>query len=473
MDSKKYLAAQIKKCRNRMNLARFVDCGIVFAAAGGVPGMACELASLVWPFYHAHLAAGLCFGLGLLAGAGYALYRRADMEQAARRLDSFGLQERMVTAYELMDRGMETGDALAELQRQDALTHYEQARSRIKIPLWPDKRHVLALALSVVMVVGLGLVPSPAREQAQQRHQVREEAKEELEQLEQLVDALEGVDMGHMTEEQRTRLQDLLEAMRRSQEELAHADTWEGLGLARERLDYKYQQAGQSLAQLASRMENPGAAGIASAQALAQAAAQNGAGADLTQAAVSPGQTGNSGENGGSGNAPGGQGSGGGNGDGNGSGRGSGDGDGNGSGGGSGDGDGNGSGGGSGDGDGNGSGGGSGDGDGNGSGGGSGDGDGDGQGGSGRGTGSSSATHDYVSIPNAVADDSSLTGEKSGDQDSGYFRQQNGLAWEGEHVDYNSVISQYTSRALEGISMGKYPSGMESVIRDYFENLSK
>ena len=451
MDIRKYLTVQIKKCRNRMNLARLIDCAIVFAAAGGVLGTACELVSLVWPFYHVHLAAGLCFGLGLLAGAGCALHRRADMEQAARRLDSFGLKERIVTAYELMDKGVETGDALAEMQRQDALVHYNQARDRIKIPLRPDKRHVLALVLSVIMVAGLSLVPSTVRDQAQLRHQVQEAAKEELQQLEALADALDRVDMESLTEEQKLRMQELQEAMRRSWEELTRSDTWESLALAQERLEYKYQQAGQSLAQLASQMQDPGAAGIASAQALAQAAGQNGGGNNLAQAAISSGQSGNGSNSG--------------NGDGNGSNNGNGDGNGSNSG----NGDGNGSN--NGNGDGNGSN--SGNGDGAGSGNGNGDGAGQGNGSGGRGTGSSNALHDYVSIPNDIGDDPSLTGEKNGDQNSGYFRQQNGLAWEGEHVDYNSVISQYTNRAFEGITRGKYPSGMESVIRDYFENLNQ
>lgn len=450
MDIKKYLIAQIKKCKNRMNLARLIDCGIVFAAVGGLFGMACELASLIWPFYYVHLAAGLCFGLGLLAGTGYAIYRRADMGQAARRLDSFGLKERMVTAYELMDKGGETGDALAEMQRQDAFFHYNQVRDQIRIPLWPDKRHVLALILSVAMVVGLGLMPSPVRDQARLRHQVKEEAKEELEQLAEFVDALEGMDMESLTEEQKMQLQELLEAMQRSQEELAKADTWESLGAMQERLDYKYQQAWRSLERLASQLEDPGAAGIASAQALAQAASQDGAAPDLTQAAVSPGQTssnpgqgdgdgtggnGLSGQGAGDGGASGGEGAGEAGGQAAGAGENTDGQDGSGQ-----------------------------------------DSGTDGSGsdsGQGRGLGSSNAVHDYVSIPNALAEDPSLTGEKSGDQNSDYFRQQNGLAWEGEHVDYNSVISQYRDNAYEGITRGKYPSGMESVIRDYFEYLNK
>ncbi len=494
MDVKKVLRELIRKCRNRMNLARAIDCGVLFAAAGGVMGILCELSSLIWPFYHAHLAAGLCFAAGLAVGIVYAVFRRADMSQAARRLDSFGLEERMITAYEWMDRDGDEGSVFAQRQRQDALACYERQRDRIRIPLWPDKRHILALCLSAVLTVILGILPSPVRDQAAIRHQVQEQIKEEIKELEELVDALEGVDMDSLTDEQRARLQELAETMRRSGEELAAAESWESLGLAMERLDYKYGQAQQSLEQLAAQMVNPEAAGVATAQALARAANPDGGGQVPAQAAVSPGQTGNGTPGTGEGGSPGQQGSGSGNdsgdgsGQGDGSGDGSGQGDGNGDGSGQGDGNGDGSGqgdgngDGSGQGDGNGDGSGQGDGNGDGSGQGDGSGDGSGQGngsgngqglGNGRGTGSSNAVHDYVSIPNGVADDPSLTGNKYGDENSEYFRQQNGLAWEGEHVDYNSVIGQYTDSAYEGIVNGRYPAGMESVIRDYFENLNK
>lgn len=481
MDIRKYLTEQIRKCRNRMNLARCIDCGVMFAAAGGVMGMVFELASLVWPFYYAHLAAGLCFGAGFLAGEVYAVCSRANMAQAARRLDSFGLKERMTTAYEWMDRGAETGEELADLQRQDAVSHYNRLRDRIRIPLCPDRKHVLALLLSAAVAAGLAFVPSPAREQALLRHQIRQQAEEELKQLEELVDALEGVDPEYLSEEQRARLQELLEAMRRSGEELARADTWESLEAARERLDYKYRETGQHLAQLGAQMEDPGAAGVASALALARAAGRDAPREGLSQAASSSGQSSDPGGDGGTGEgnpggrepgADGGADSGGqtpGEGAGS-SSQGTAEGAGSGS---QGTGEGAGSGG-QGTGEGADS-----DGQGTGEGAGSGSqgtGDGEGAGnssGPGRGTGSSNSLHDYVSIPNALGEDPSLTGNKNGDQNSDYFRQQNGLAWEGEHVDYNSVIGRYTDSAYEGIARGRYPSGMESVIRDYFENLNK
>lgn len=450
MDIKKYLIEQIKACKRKMNTAKLIDMGIVFAAAGGIFGILCELASLIWQFYYVHLAAGLCFAAGFLAGIGYAVYKRADMSQAARRLDSFGLKERMITAYEQMDREGE----LAQMQRQDALSHYRQVQDQIKISLLPDKKHILALLVSAIVVIGMGFIPSPVREQALLHHQVKEQVKEEKEELDKLLDALEGVDIDSLTEEQRKQLEELTESMKLSQEELSKANTWESFATAMEKLDYKYEQAGLSLESIAGQLANPEMAGIATAEAIAKAAA-NQNGQQMASAGTPSGSDQGDGDDSGDGD---GDGDGDDSGDGNGSGNGNGDGNGNGNG----DGDGGGSG----------TGGGSGSGSGSGSGNGSSGGSGSGIGG-GRGTGSSDAEHDYVSIPNGIGNDSALTGNKNGDQDSDYFRQQNGLAWEGQHVDYSSVIGEYTDSAYEGIANGSYPSGMESVIRDYFESLSK
>lgn len=450
MDIKKYLIEQIRACKRKMNIAKLIDMGIVFAAAGGILGILCELVSLIWQFYYVHLAAGQCFAAGFLAGIGYAVYKRADMGQAARRLDSFGLKERMITAYEQIDKESE----LAQMQRQDAMSHYRQAQDRIKISLLPDKRHILALIVSAAVVIGMGFIPSPVRNQAMLHHQVQEQVKEEKKELEELLDALEGVDMDSLTEEQKKQLEELTDSLKLSQEELSMASTWESFAAAMEKLDYKYEQAGMSLESIAGQMTNPEMAGIASAEAIAKAAANQSG--QQTASAGTP-----SGSNG-SGDGDGDDSSDGNSGDGDGNGNGSGDRNGNGSGNGDGNGNGDGSGSGSGNGNGNGNG------TGNGNSGGSGSGI-----GNGRGTGSSSAEHDYVSIPNGIGNDSALTGNKNGDQDSDYFRQQNSLAWEGQHVDYNSVIGEYTDNAYEGIANGSYPSGMESVIRDYFESLSK
>lgn len=55
---------------------------------------------------------------------------------------------------------------------------------------------------------------------------------------------------------------------------------------------------------------------------------------------------------------------------------------------------------------------------------------------------------------------------------SEYFRAQNGLSWEGTHVSHEAVIGSYERNAYEGIAAGRYPSGMEDVIKNYFASFN-
>ncbi|MDE7183782.1 MAG: hypothetical protein K2O40_04725, partial [Lachnospiraceae bacterium] len=93
--------------------------------------------------------------------------------------------------------------------------------------------------------------------------------------------------------------------------------------------------------------------------------------------------------------------------------------------------------------------------------------------GGGRGAGSNAVPHDYVSIPNDIADSGNLTGNAANHETSEYFRAQNGLGWEGAHMTYESVIGNYEQKAYEGIAAGQYPSGMEEVIKQYFSSFNE
>lgn len=440
MDEKKYLHKRIRECQRKLNLAGLLDKSVLFMAGGGVAAMLAEAVSLFYPFYYVHVWAVGFAAAGLAVGILFSIIKRSDMKTAAHRLDGFGLKERVLTAYENMEEDSE----LARLQRSDAARHLKEAEPRLHISVLPDKRHLLALGLSVICACTLAFIPSQARDLAKEKHSIEQQAKEKEEELEKLVQKLDKIDTSGMTEEQKAQLQELMESMELSREELRKAESKEALAAAEQKLEYKYEQAAQNLSELAGLVGDPSKAGIASAQELAKAAAGDGS-QNASGVGVADGQSGDGDGNGSE------SGDGNGNGDGSGDGNGDGDGDGNGSGNGDGDGDGNGSGNGNGSGDGNGSGNGN---------------------GSGRGTGSGGDTHDYVSVPNAAGNDESVTGEKNGSENSDYYRAQNGLAWEGDHVSLDSVIGNYTQDAYEGIASGKYPDGMENVIKEYFKNLN-
>lgn len=456
MDERNYLLQAIRRSRRKLNMSKTLDTCTCFLACAGVAAIVLEAASIWIPFYYVHLCAGVALLVAFLAGLVYSIVKRVGMHEAARRIDTFGLQERVQTAYEQM----EDESTFACMQRRDAAEKLrgKVEKKEIRIRLLPDKRHLTAAALSLVLACGLAFIPSQAREVASQRHAIHQEAKEKQKELSELVDALEQMDTSTLTDEQKAKLSELQEALNRSMQELARADSREALDAAKNKLGFKLEQTSQSLANLASQMSKEQQAAIA--QALAKAAADaagKSSGSNGTQSASSGGSNGTpgtgdgssgDGNNGSNGNGSNGNNA---NGDGNGS---DGDNNGNGSGNGSGDGS---------NGDGS---------NGNGSGNGNGNENGSGNG-SGRGTGQGGGTHDYVSVPNAVGNDENLTGNKTGDENGDFYRAQNGLVWEGDHVSLDSVIGDYTKDAYEGISSGRYPSGMEDVIKDYFKNLSE
>ncbi len=465
MDERKELLQAIRRSRRKLNIAKLFDVCVCFLACAGVAAIVLEAVSLWIPFYYVHLCAGIVIGIALAAGIIYAWIRRISMQEAAQQMDTFGLKERVQTAYEQM------GDEspLAGMQRRDAA---EQLRKKldekqIRIRLLPSRRHLAAAFLSIAVAAALAFVPSQARELADTRHAIHQEAKEKQKELSELADTIEKMDTSELTDEQKARLAELKEALDRSMQELARADSKEALDAAESKLGFKYEQTSQSLAELADALSKDGKAAMEKAAEMARAAAEaNGnqsaqgnsqSGTQSTSNGSTNGTTGTSngnsgntsdgsGENGqNSGNSSNGNGSNGNSSNGNNS-------------------DGNNSG--SGDGSSNGSGTGTGSGSGNGNGNGSGS-------GSGRGTGSGGGRHDYVSVPNATGNDDNLTGNKTGNENGDSYRAQNGLVWEGDHVSLDSVISDYTKDAYEGLSSGKYPSGMEDVIKDYFKNLSE
>lgn len=456
MDERNYLLQAIRRSRRKLNMAKTLDTCTCFLACAGVAAIVLEAASIWIPFYYVHLCAGIALLVAFLAGLVYSIVKRVGMHEAARRIDTFGLQERVQTAYEQM----EDESTFACMQRRDAAEklRVKSDRKEIRIGWIPDKRHLIAAALSLGLACGLAFIPSQARETASQRHAIHQEAKEKQKELSELTDALEQMDTSTLTDEQKAKLSELQEALNRSMQELARADSREALDAAKNKLGFKLEQTSQSLANLASQMSKEQQAAIA--QALAKAAADaagKSSGSNGTQSASNGGSNGKPG----AGNGSSGDGNNGSNGNGSNGNNANGDGN-------SSDGDNNGNGSGNGSGDGS-----NGDGsNGNGSGNGNGNGNGSGNG-SGRGTGQGGGTHDYVSVPNAVGNDENLTGNKTGEENGDFYRAQNGLVWEGDHVSLDSVIGDYTKDAYEGISSGRYPSGMEDVIKDYFKNLSE
>ncbi|MBD5492855.1 MAG: hypothetical protein HDR12_00345 [Lachnospiraceae bacterium] len=458
MEQKEFLK-RINECRRRLNLAGFLNKAVFALCVGAGAGILFQAVALITPLYYANLYTGLALLLAVIAAVAAACVKRIGMKQAALAMDGFGFGERIITAYEHLG---EDG-VLIKLQREDAMRKLDANKEKIRIPLLPSwKKNVVFLGLSAILI-GLALTPSVAKDRAIELHKIREEARDKAEEIEDAVEELKQLMQEDLAPEQQASIQEMIESLESSISEFQQASSTEAMSAAGDKLNYKYNDVSSQLSELAKSLENGAEVSAVTAQSMQAMAkkmqemsgmeSSGGNSLAYNNQGSGDGQGGESGQ-GGENNQNGGDSQNGNNGQDDGAGQnGQGSGDGQGSeddqsgGDGSGGENGQGS-------------------------NGQGSGSSDGGSGSGRGTGGSDTPHDYVSVPNDIADSENLTGSSVDHDASEFFRAPNGLSWEGEHISHEAVIGSYEQNAYEGIAAGKYPSGMEDVIKEYFSSFN-
>lgn len=442
MDKKEFLKI-IGVYRRKLNMGRFLETLMISMLIGLCMGILFQGLAFVFPFYYANSGSIASIMLAVVTAIVLSVIKKASMKDAALVMDRFGFKERIITAYE----NLEAKGTMVELQRRDAMEGLRKNKEKIKITIWPSLEKSIGVSIMLVLMVVLMCIPSPVKERAKQLHELAQAVEEKQAEVEEMTEALEELEKEELSAEQLAALQEMVESLEASMQEFEQAGSMQEFATATEKLEYKYENISSQLGDMAQLLESGAGVSPMTAEAMQELAQQM---QDLSgNQSLGPGQTGQEGQNGQDGqNGQNGQNSGQGqngegqdNGDGQGEGQGSGEGQGNGDGQGQ-----------------------EGQGQGNG-------GQGEGSG-NGRGEGSSSTPHDYVSIPNAIADSGNLTGNVQDHDNSDYFKTQNGISWEGNHVDYEEVIGKYEQNAYEGISAGQYPSGMEEIIKDYFSSFN-
>ena len=474
MEQKELLNIIQSYCR-RLNFANFLK-KLVFAwSIGAAVGIVFQVLAFMMPLYYVNVYMGIAILLAIVTSVIVFCIKHDNMRHTALVMDSFGFDERIITAYEKLNEG----GMFPAIQRRDAMEHLIRHRDRIRIPLLPDRRKIaLSLLLLTVMLV-LAFIPSQMKERARELHRIHQAAREKEKEIEEVLDEiekLEELEQETLTPEQLEALKEMAESLQASMNEYQQAASAESLQAADEKLNYKYNNMSSQMSDFAKSMREGATASPMSAESM-QAMAdklkeksgnppsggdslasnqsqndqnngqnsqdggqgnsrvdqnsqfgqdneKNGQNDQDGQSGQSNGQNGQGSGQNGQGNSQNGQGNGQ-------SGSGNGQGD-----------------------------------------------QGSGQNGKGsnsgkaRGTGSANYDHDYVSIPNDVADSENLTSDNVDHDNSDYFRAQNGLSWEGTHMPHEEVIGSYEKNAYEGIAAGKYPSGMENVIKEYFSSFN-
>ena len=457
MSDKEYIRNLVKKHKSKMNAVGITRWTIICLSAGLLAALLVELYSFIWPFYYADIVAIVLMVLGAAAGLVIGFMKRKTEREAALDIDSAGFRERIVTAYE----GLDKDDAIYEIQRKDAVKVAKAGASKIRVKREGLPKLVCVFTFLFAAVLTSFFLPSKTKARAKEIHilnQKIDDKKDDIDDLKDELDKLKDELKDSLTDDEKKKIQDMIDSLEASKQELDKAETQEEYDAAKDKLDFKLDDISEKLDNMADVKEkidnDPDSAqrmrdaaqeaekkkedstteqNTGSGQQGGSTDTQQGGGTDTQQGGGTDTQQGggtdtqqgggtdtqqgggtDTQQGGGEGQNPGGEGQ---------------------------------------------------------NPGGEGQEPGTGQqpGGNGRGEGTASNDHDYVSIPGSENVD--IEGNGSGTGESGYGSTNNGPAWSGNHVNYDEVIGRYEQDAYEGIESGKYPSGMEDVIKDYFGNL--
>lgn len=186
--------------------------------------------ALFVPFYYAPVYGIAVFLISLLAGFIVAKFRYPDLRSAALSVDSKGLDERVTTAYELSGKE----DVYSLMQKEDTLQHISKVEIRKIFPLNVKKRVFVAMFAALVFGITTAMIPAQSKELARAQHDLKRQIEEKAEEIEDITE--EFAKKYELTQEQIEALEDLLNETRR---ELSNVTQQEQLSKVQERFENK------------------------------------------------------------------------------------------------------------------------------------------------------------------------------------------------------------------------------------------
>lgn len=229
----KELLRLVRKVRDRLHAISIINNMILGAAAALCLGMAMAIAARFIPIYNVYLNILKTVGAAITAAFLYSSFRTPGDAYAALKADSFGLEERIITALEL------AGDqsAFAVLEKNDALEHLRNMDYKKKIPLRLNRKYLLICMILTAAIAVSGFIPNPTAERAEELHRIKSEAAEQQKKAGRLIEKVRS--NPKLSEEQKAELEEKLSELRR---ELKNAkdgkEIEKALGRAEKKLEY-------------------------------------------------------------------------------------------------------------------------------------------------------------------------------------------------------------------------------------------
>ena len=237
-----------RKVRDRIHSNLILNYAIIGAAAALVCSVLAALLSRFIPIYAVYSKAALgVLGVSLIAVV-YGAFKTPKDRQVALKVDSLGLQERTLTAVDLIGEQ----STFATLEKQDALLHLKAINFKKAIPIRPNRKYMLLCALLVVVLTASAFIPNPMAEKARELNQLKQEIGKQQKKITEVEKKI--AKNAKLTEEQKkeaeAKLQELKKELKAAQ---SKKDIDKALQKSQKKLEYlsdKYTDSKENLEKL-------------------------------------------------------------------------------------------------------------------------------------------------------------------------------------------------------------------------------
>ncbi len=229
----KELIRMVRRIRDRLHAAFIINSIILGLGLALCLGIGVAVAARFVPIYNVYLTILKIAASVVLAAFLYSSFKTPGNNYAALKADSMGLQERAVTALELIG----SQSAFAVLEKNDALAHLKGTDYKKKIPLKPNRRYLLICVILTIVLALSGFIPNPMTERAEELHSLKGKITEQQKKADKLVEKVKR--NPKLSEEQKKELEAKLAELK--QELKAAKDEKEiskALGRAEKKLEY-------------------------------------------------------------------------------------------------------------------------------------------------------------------------------------------------------------------------------------------
>lgn len=229
----KELLKIVRRIRDRVHAVSIINGMILGAAAALCLGICLAIAARFIPMYNVYIIILRIIGMAVLAAFMYSAFMTPKDAYAALIADSFGMEERTVTALELAGNQ----SAFAILEKNDTLEHLKGLEFKKRIPLRPNRRYLtICLVLAAILALS-GFIPNPMAVRAEEQHKTKAKIADHQKKVDRLAEKVRS--NPSLSGEQKKELEDKLSELKK--ELNAAKDEKEinkALGRAEKKLEY-------------------------------------------------------------------------------------------------------------------------------------------------------------------------------------------------------------------------------------------